>query len=122
MFDHVGLRVKQFARSLAFYSKALTPLGFVAQGVDEKARSAGFGKEGEPRLWLGVGDAPSSVHLAFVAPNRRAVEKFYAAALETGGRDNGKPGLRPEYGERYYAAFALDPDGNNVEAVCILRE
>src|SRR5690348_13514370 len=117
MFDHVGLRVKHFGKSLAFYGRALEPLGFVAQGIDEKARSAGFGKEGEPRLWLGTGDAPSSVHVAFVAPSKKAVDQFHEAALGAGGKDNGKPGLRPDYGEHYYAAFVLDPDGNNVEAV-----
>jgi predicted lactoylglutathione lyase len=80
---------------------------------------AGFGREGAPTVWLGVSDQPgSSVHLALTAPNRKAVDAFYAAAIAAGGRDNGKPGLRPDYHATYYAAFVIDLDGNNLEAVC----
>jgi catechol 2,3-dioxygenase-like lactoylglutathione lyase family enzyme len=118
MFDHVSLRVRDFSKCLRSYSLALEPLGFVAQNVDEKGKSAGFGPPGEVRLWLGASDAaPSSVHLAFAAKSRSAVKKFHAAALEAGGKDHGEPGLRKDYSPTYYAAFAIDPDGNNVEAV-----
>jgi catechol 2,3-dioxygenase-like lactoylglutathione lyase family enzyme len=118
MFDHVGLSVRDFARSLKFYTEALAPLGFVAQSVDEKTKSAGFGPKEAPRLWIGVGEAKSGpVHLAFAAKGSAAVEKFHAAAIAAGGKDNGAPGPRPQYSETYYAAFVIDPDGNNVEAV-----
>ncbi len=117
MIDHVSIQVSNFARSLSFYSKALAPLGYVAQYVDENAKSAGFGPKGEPRLWLAEGKAPAKMHLALRSPSRDAVGAFHAAALAAGGRDNGKPGLRPDYGANYYAGFAFDPDGNNLEAV-----
>jgi len=117
MFDHVSLTVADFSKSLAFYTRALAPLGFEAQHVDEAGKSAGFGPKGEVRLWIGVGAARSRAHLAFVAKTREAVARFHEAALASGGKDNGKPGPRPDYGDRYYAAFAIDPDGNNVEAV-----
>jgi predicted lactoylglutathione lyase len=70
-------------------------------------------------LWINAGAKPSSVHFALSAVDRSAVNRFHAAALKAGGRDNGPPGLRPDYGATYYAAFVYDPDGNNVEAVCL---
>ena len=81
---------------------------------------AGFGPKGEPALWLhaNAGGAGPGAHVAFRAPNRAAVERFHALGLAAGGRDNGAPGLRPDYSATYYAAFLLDPDGHNVEAVC----
>ena len=117
MFDHVSLKVADFAKSLAFYRAALAPLGYEAQHVDEVGKSAGFGPKGSVRLWLAEGAPCSSAHLAFESPDRTAVSRFYDAALRSRGHDNGKPGLRPDYAATYYAAYVLDPDGNNVEAV-----
>ena len=80
----------------------------------------GSGPPGAPALWLyRAEDAGSGTHVAFVAPDRAAVDRFHAEALKAGGRDHGRPGLRADYGPTYYAAFLLDPDGNNVEAVCL---
>jgi catechol 2,3-dioxygenase-like lactoylglutathione lyase family enzyme len=115
--DHIGLRVRDFGKSLAFYKKAFAPLGWVAQGVDEAAGSAGFGAPGAPVLWLSRGAGGGAIHIAFAARDRNAVHAFHSAACAAGGKDNGAPGLRADYGPGYFAAFALDPDGNNVEAV-----
>lgn len=117
MFDHVSLVVTDFARSLAFYRAALAPLGLEAQHVDERAKSAGFGPPGSVGLWLAEGVAGGPVHLALQSSHRAAVRAFHEAALLAGGKDNGAPGPRPDYGEAYYAAFVRDPDGNNVEAL-----
>ena len=119
MFDHVGLRTPRLDASIRFYETALAPLGHRLASRDEQG--AGLGPPGAPALWLSRvnGQSGSSVHLAFTAPDRQAVDRFHAAGLEAGGRDNGPPGARPDYGPRYYAAFLLDPDGNNVEAVCL---
>ena len=110
MFDHVGIAVSQFARSVRFYEAALAPLGYRLESHDPKASSAGFGKKGAPQLWLNVGKG-GPAHLAFVAPDRESVKKFHAAAVAAGGKNHGDPGPRPAYGENYYAAFAIDPDG-----------
>lgn len=117
MFDHVGLRVQDLARSIAFYKAALGALGHeMGSSGDDYA---GFGPQGEPALWLHANASGArGAHVAFRAPNRAAVERFHALGLAAGGRDNGKPGLRPDYSATYYAAFLLDPDGHNVEAVC----
>ena len=122
MFDHVSLKVADFSKSLAFYRAALAPLGFVPQHVDEAGKSAGFGPKGEVGLWIAEGKPRSNAHLAFESPDRAAVARFYEAALGAGGKDNGKPGLRADYGPNYYAAFAIDPDGNNVEAVTLVAK
>src|SRR4051812_17171452 len=116
MFHHVQIAVSDFAASLRFWKAALEPLGLVAQHVDEAAKSAGFGPPGAPKLWIGVG-SPSKgpVHLALEAKDASAVKQFHAAALAAGGRDHGAPGPRPDYGPTYWAAFVIDPDGNNVE-------
>jgi catechol 2,3-dioxygenase-like lactoylglutathione lyase family enzyme len=114
MFDHIGLSVSEFSRSLKFYSAALEPLGFHVES--QSGESAGLGKKGAPQLWLGKGKA-APIHMALTAPNRKAVDAFHRAALHAGGKDNGAPGERPDYAPGYYAAFVLDPDGNNVEAV-----
>jgi uncharacterized protein (DUF1330 family)/catechol 2,3-dioxygenase-like lactoylglutathione lyase family enzyme len=118
MFDHVSLKVRDFQASLAFYRAALAPLGFEADSLDEAGRSVGFARHGTVRLWISQG-APASAafHLAFESPDRAAVARFHQRALEAGGKDNGAPDLRPDYAADYYAAFVLDPDGNNVEAV-----
>jgi catechol 2,3-dioxygenase-like lactoylglutathione lyase family enzyme len=120
MFDHVKFGVSDYAASKAFYLKALEPLGVAV------------GAEGEPRYGVELvrpdcdtslclyqtEDKPAPLHLAFTAENRQQVEAFYRAALKAGGKDNGAPGLRPKYQGNYYAAFVIDPDGHNIEAVC----
>ena len=116
MFDHIGLQVHDLAASVRFYEAALAPLGFVLCSRDET--SAGFGPKDAPALWLYASKkAPAKTHVAFTAPDHKAVDKFHARGLEAGGTDNGKPGKRPDYSATYYAAFLIDPDGNNVEAV-----
>ena len=113
MYDHVGLRLKSVEKAERFYQAALEPLGHV------KDKSGGFGPAGAPALWLLASDETGrGVHVAFQARSRKAVDAFHAAGLKAGGRDNGKPGLRTDYSPTYYAAFLVDPDGNNVEAVC----
>jgi catechol 2,3-dioxygenase-like lactoylglutathione lyase family enzyme len=114
--DHVSLRVRDLEASRRFYEAALAPLGFGVVSAPEGG--AAFGVQGADDFWILLGDTPSTnVHVAFAARDRAAVDAFYRAALETGGRDNGAPGLRPEYHAGYYGAFVFDPDGNNVEAV-----
>lgn len=117
MWDHIGFNVTDFPKSRAFYLAALEPLGV---GVMMEGDGwAMLGGKSPGRFWIGAfGPAASPVHLAFVANSHEAVQAFHAAALAAGGKDNGGPGPRPQYGPNYYAAFVLDPDGNNVEAVC----
>ncbi|HXW25154.1 MAG TPA: VOC family protein [Xanthobacteraceae bacterium] len=118
MYDHIGLKVKDVAASVRFYQAALAPLGHVLGSHDDAG--AGFGPKGAPALWLyRAEDAGPGTHVAFNAPDRAAVDRFHAGGLKAGGRDHGGPGLRADYGPTYYAAFLLDPDGNNVEAVCL---
>lgn len=115
MFDHMGFNVADFARSKAFYLAALTPLGIGMRASGDNWMMLGKDDAG---LWIGAaGPAASPIHLAFAAADRHQVHRFYEAALAAGGRDNGPPGLR-DYGPNYHAAFVLDPDGHNVEAVC----
>ena len=116
MLDHVGLQVSDYAKSKKFYQQALAPLGYKL--LMEFGEAAGFGKDGKPDFWIAKGNAPQSVHVAFVAPDHAVVDKFHKAALGAGGKDNGKPGLRKEYHPTYYGAFIRDPDGHNIEAVC----
>jgi len=117
MIDHTGYTVADFDRSVAFYTKALAPLGYKLVMTYQKY--AGFGIDGKPEFWIEGGTAPSDkIHIAFRASGRDQVRAFYEAALAAGGGDNGAPGLRPHYHENYYGAFVLDPDGHNVEAVC----
>ena len=117
MYDHVGLKVGDLAASTRFYSAALAPLGYVLCTSFEDG--AGFGPDGSPAFWLGKGASGAGAHVAFRAPSRDAVGAFHAAGLKAGGSDNGAPGLRADYAPTYYAAFLIDPDGNNVEAVCM---
>lgn len=118
MYDHIGLKVKNVAKSVKFYEAALAPLGFVLSSQNEDG--AGFGPKGAPALWLNRSDATGpGAHVAFRATSTEAVRAFYAAGLKAGGKDNGAAGPRPDYGPEYYAAFLIDPDGNNVEAVCM---
>lgn len=121
MLDHVG--VADYARSKAFYEKALTPLGYAlikeVSQTNQDSPAAGFGAEGKPNFWIGgEGGLNQPVQIAFTTKDRVTVDAFYRAALAAGGRDNGAPGLRPHYHPNYYGAFLLDPDGHNVEAVC----
>lgn len=123
MIDHVGFSVSDFARSKAFYERALAPLGYslVMEVTAEQTGqpAAGFGIEGKPDFWIGgEGKLERPVHVAIVAKDRRTVDAFYRAAIAAEGTDNGPPGLRPHYHPNYYAAFVLDPDGHNIEAVC----
>ena len=116
MFDHIGIHVKDLAASVRFYEAVLAPLGFVLCSRDDT--SAGFGPKDAPALWLYVAQATGArTHVAFSAGSRKAVDQFHEAAMKTGGTDHGKPGLRTDYSPTYYAAFVIDPDGNNVEAV-----
>ncbi len=118
MFDHLGLTVSDVARSQRFYLQALAPLGY-AMRAEHAGRFVGFADRERPTFWLGLGAPPKTgTHVAFTAPDRATVDRFHAAAIAAGGRDNGAPGLRPQYHAHYYGAFVLDPDGHNVEAVC----
>ena len=118
MLDHVTLNVRDIEQSKRFYEAALRPLGYAL--VHEMERAAAFGTgEGSADTWLAQRDEPSApVHVAYLAPDRATVAAFHEAALAAGAADNGTPGLRDHYHEHYYAAYVLDPDGNNVEAVC----
>jgi catechol 2,3-dioxygenase-like lactoylglutathione lyase family enzyme len=118
VIDHVSLNVSDFAASRAFYVAALAPLGIGVQ-MELEGFGAGFGVPGKPFFWI-AGRPPVSgpTHVAFHCEERAPVDAFHAAALAAGGRDNGAPGLRPHYHASYYAAFVLDADGNNIEAVC----
>ena len=118
MIDHAGFGVRDYAAGKAFYERALAPLG-ITLIMEPMGRAAGFGEDGEPFFWLEDGRAPvTEVHVAFLARDRATVDAFHAAALEAGGTDNGAPGVREHYHPHYYGAYVLDPDGNNVEAVC----
>jgi len=119
MLDHVSIGVKDIEASKKFYDATLKPLGVTCKYA--KDNDAGYGKEAI-QLWLGKAERPvkedmaSGLHFCFVAPSRKAVDDFYAAAMKGGGRDNGKPGVRESYGPNYYAAFVIDPDGYRIEA------
>ena len=125
MIDHIGFAVSDIVRSRAFYDAALEPLGLApimgfGPGETESGGTAlGYGREGNPFFWIGDNEkVGEGTHIALSAPTRAAVDAFHAAALAAGARDHGAPGLRPHYGPDYYAAFVLDPDGINLEAVC----
>ncbi len=127
MLDHMTFRVADLERSVAFYAAALTTLGYsLGPGFEhEGQRMQGFVQDGKLDTWLIQGPSPfggaaatTACHLAWRAANRAQVDAFYAAAIQAGGRDNGAPGLRPHYHPNYYGAFVIDPDGNNIEAVC----
>ena len=121
MLHHVSFAVADLQRSAAFYDVALAPLGYVRVWVDRTA--VGYGTaEGQDLFAIklnteGAAAPAPGFHLAFEAPSREAVERFYTEAMASGGQDNGAPGLRPAYGPNYFAAFVIDPDGYRIEAV-----
>ena len=121
MFDHISIGVRDIPRARRFYDAALTPLG-IARGFEDEG-SLGYGP-GHLRFWVTRTDSPvpadpaSGLHLCFTAPDTEAVDAFHREGLANGGADNGQPGLRPNYGPRYYAAFLIDPDGFRLEAYC----
>jgi catechol 2,3-dioxygenase-like lactoylglutathione lyase family enzyme len=117
MLDHIGIHVSDLKRSVAFYEKALAPLGYTL--IMTFGEGAGFGVGGKPDFWIGAGSPPKDrVHVAFRTNSRADVKAFYDAALAAGGTDHGAPGIRAHYHPDYYGAFVLDPDGHNIEAVC----
>ncbi len=123
MIDHLGISVSDYARSKAFYDAALAPVGaLMIMTVPTEhtggVKVGGYGRD-RPVFWLhGAGEPGPGRHIAFSADSRADVDAFHSAAIAAGGRDNGAPGLRPHYHPDYYGAFVLDPDGNNIEAVC----
>lgn len=123
IIDHFGLAVNDFARSKAFYVKALAPLGITALAEFEPMPNyhvMGFGRGQKPEYWIASkknNDPLSTIHVCFGARSKAEVDAFYEAAIAAGGKDNGKPGIREMYHPNYYGAFVYDPDGNNVEAV-----
>jgi catechol 2,3-dioxygenase-like lactoylglutathione lyase family enzyme len=125
MIDHVGFAVSNYEQAKIFYSKALAPLGYVlvmevpAHDNPSGFPAAGFGVDCNPDFWIGAeGKLAHPLHVAFTAKDRGSVEAFYHAALAAGAKDNGRPGVRAQYHPNYYAAFVIDPDGHNIEAVC----
>ena len=135
MIDHMGIRPANIESSRAFYTSALKPLGITTL-MEVMPRDTGgyhgigYGNAGKPFFWLSghsrhsAADRPcgNGIHIAFAAGSRASVDAFHAAALAAGGRNNGLPGIRAHYHAAYYAAFVIDPDGVNVEAVCQKQE
>jgi catechol 2,3-dioxygenase-like lactoylglutathione lyase family enzyme len=121
MLNHISIGVRDIGRAKAFYDAALNPLGYKA--LSESETSLGYGKEAVA-WWISKTGSPvpadenSGLHFCFDAPTRESVAAFHKAALAAGGKDNGKAGLRPDYGPNYYAAFVFDPDGYRLEAYC----
>jgi catechol 2,3-dioxygenase-like lactoylglutathione lyase family enzyme len=119
MFDHVKFGVSDYAGSKSFYLKALEPLGVTVVQEGPPTYGIELGLKEKASLCLYQTEAKSAhLHLAFRAENRQQVAAFYRAAMEAGGKDNGAPGLLPNYHPTYYAAFVFDPDGHNIEVVC----
>ncbi len=121
MIDHVSLGVRDLARTQRFYDAVMTALGY--KRLSTSPGGLGYGREVEC-LWLNPTEHPvppderSGLHLCFAADSRADVDRFHAAALAAGGHDNGRPGVRTDYGANYYAAFVVDPDGYRIEAYC----
>ena len=121
MIDHIGIAVSDLDKSVAFYTKALAPLGYELLrkfDIPSGGKVAGFGVAGKPDFWIAQGEVKHHIHVAFRASGRAKVREFYDAAMAAGGKDNGPPGVRPHYHEHYYGGFVYDPDGHNVEACC----
>lgn len=125
MIDHMGISVSDYPAAKVFYDAIMPTLGaarvmeVTAEQTGGTYEGAGYGVNGKPSFWIGIGGALSGrLHVAFVAPNRAAVDAFYDTAMRAGAKDNGPPGIREHYHPNYYAAFVLDPDGHNIEAVC----
>ena len=122
MIDHVSIGVRDIAKAKRFYDAALKPLGYACHM--DAGGSLGYGDEGAIPFWVSPASRPvppdmeSGLHFSFAAPTAASVDAFHAAALGAGGKDNGKPGLRADYGPGYYAAFVIDPDGYRIEAHC----
>ena len=125
MLDHISLGTANLARARKFYDAALKPLGY-KMVLPVPGYGYGYGAvKGDARFWIGLPlakrrkpRASAGTHVAFMAENRKAVDAFYKAAIRAGAKDNGKPGLRPEYHANYYGAFVFDPEGHAIEAVC----
>jgi catechol 2,3-dioxygenase-like lactoylglutathione lyase family enzyme len=118
MLDHVTISISDFERAKAFYDTTLKPLN-IERLYGGEDTFAGYGFNQKAFFWIGLRiPVLTGVHVAFAARDRAVVDAFYAAGLAAGGRDNGAPGLRPQYHANYYGAFVLDPDGHNIEAVC----
>jgi catechol 2,3-dioxygenase-like lactoylglutathione lyase family enzyme len=121
MFDHISIGVSDLAKTKAFYDAVLAPIGY--RCLRDTPEMLGYGRD-EVGLWITPTEHPvpadmsSGLHFCFIAPSRESVDEFHAQALRTGGGDNGKPGLRPDYDATYYAAFVIDPDGYRLEAYC----
>jgi catechol 2,3-dioxygenase-like lactoylglutathione lyase family enzyme len=119
MINHVSVGVRDLNAARRFYDATLSPLGYKC--LAEGEGYLGYGREG-PQFWVMAAEHPvpadpkSGLHICFNAASRKAVDGFHASALKSGGRDNGKPGVRLDYGDTYYAAFVVDPDGYRIEA------
>jgi catechol 2,3-dioxygenase-like lactoylglutathione lyase family enzyme len=124
MIDHLGLPANDYEKSKAFYIAALAPIGYTLlteypAAVSGTVDYAGFGEKDNPDFWISSGQQmQGQLHVAFRVPTRALVDAFYKAAMQAGAGDNGAPGVRELYHPNYYAAFVLDPDGHNIEAVC----
>lgn len=115
MIDHLGIAVKDYEKSKGFYLEVLKVLGY--ELIMEFPGTCGFGTNGKPEFWITKDDTAGKNHIAFCADSREKVDAFYNKAIELGGKDNGKPGIREMYHPNYYGAFVIDFDGNNIEAV-----
>jgi catechol 2,3-dioxygenase-like lactoylglutathione lyase family enzyme len=119
VFDHVGLNVRDYEASRAFYEQALAPLGLRIVLAFDEWKACGFGRSEKPEFWISQREPyGTGTHVAFAAADRATVDAFHDAALAAGGIDNGPPGIREQYQPTYYGAFVHDADGNNIEAVC----
>lgn len=117
MIEHVSVPVSDYEKAKAFYGKALEPLGYTLHMDMPQHKAAGFMEGGHTSFWIVQKDNPQGIHIALAAKGDNEVVAFYDAALDAGASDNGAPGYRKDYGPGYYAAYILDEDGNNVEAV-----
>jgi len=116
MIAHACITVREYKKAKKFYEKALAPLGYKMTMDVPKWKAAGYKEGGHTSFWMSEPKRFAPSHIAFLAKSKAAVQKFHAAALKAGAKDNGAPGFRPHYGPTYYAAFVHDADGNNVEA------